>query len=203
MIPVRRPREPKTFAARCRAEGKKWLAQNPLPSDKAPRDHWSQFEPALRKAYENRCGWLAIWIARGQVDHYLSKLHPDPARRKTQRPLAYEWSNLRYADGEVNNRKRNRDAEILDPYEVGEGWFRLNNALELELAPGCPEEVRARASFTISHLGLDRGTAVMRLRRQFLERYEAEIEGGMDPRAALDLLERDAPLIAEYVRALP
>jgi hypothetical protein len=203
VIAVRRPREPKTFDAQCRAKGKKWLEANPIASGKEPKDFWSQFEPELRAAFESRCGWLAMWIARGQVDHYLSKHHPDPERRKKQRPLAYEWHNLRYADAEVNNRKKNRDAEILDPYEVRDGWFRLNNALELEVTPTCPKSKRKRAQLTIEHLGLDHGTAVMRLRERFLATYEAEISSGMDAGAAMELLERDAPLIAEYVRALP
>lgn len=202
MIPVHRPREPKNFDARCRAEGKNWLAANPITSGKPPKDFWSQFEPELRVAFKSRCGWLAMWIPRGQVDHYLSKHHPDPARRTTQRPLSYEWDNLRYADGEVNNRKRNRDAEILDPYEVREGWFRLNNALELEVTTVCPKSKRSRAGFTIHHLGLDRGTAVMRRRMHLLATYEAELAGGMDPDAAMAVLEREAPLIADYARAV-
>lgn len=103
----------------------------------------------------------------------------------------------------MNNRKRNRDAEILDPYEVGDGWFRLNNALELEVTPACPPSEGPRAAFTIRHLGLDRGTAVKRLRERFLATYEAEIANGMDVDAAMEVLERDAPLIAEYVRSLP
>ncbi len=143
-----------------------------------------------------------MWIPQGQVDHYLSKHHPDPARRKKQRPLAYEWQNLRYADGEVNNRKRNRDAEILDPYEVRAGWFQLNNALELEVTAACPASKAARARFTNSHLGLDKGRAVMRLREHILANYRAELDGGMDADAAMEVLERDAPLIADHVRAL-
>jgi hypothetical protein len=202
VIPVRRPREPKTFDQSCRAEGKKWLKANPVASGKEPKDFWSQFEPELRAAFKERCGWLAMWIPRGQVDHYLSKHHPNPARRKKQRPLAYEWHNLRFADGEVNNRKRNRDAEILDPYEVRDGWFQSNKALELEVTTTCPKSKKARANFTIQHLGLDCGTAVIRLREHFLARYEAEIANGMDAAAAMAVLEHDAPLIADYVRAL-
>jgi hypothetical protein len=203
VIPVRRPREPKTFDTICRAEGTKWLNANPVTAGKEPRDFWSQFEPELRTAFKNRCGWLAMWIARGQVDHYLSKHPRNLALRAVQRPLSYEWKNLRYADGEVNNRKRNRDAEILDPYEVRDGWFQLNNALALEVTAACPTSKSKKAKFTIQHLRLDRGTAVMRLRQQFLARYEEEIANGMDVGAALNVLERDAPLIAEYVRSCP
>jgi hypothetical protein len=43
---------------------------------------------------------------------------------------------------------------------------------------------------------------VIRLREHFLARYEAEIANGMDAAAAMAVLEHDAPLIADYVRAL-
>ena len=60
MIRVRRPREPKDFDARCRQKGTKWLNDHALQPDKEPTDFWSQFEPELRKAFKNRCGWLAM-----------------------------------------------------------------------------------------------------------------------------------------------
>ena len=113
-----------------------------------------------------------MWIARGQVDHYLSKHHPDPAKRQRQRPLSYEWDNLRYADGEVNNRKRNRDAEILDPYEVRDGWFRLNNALELEVTTVCPKSMRPSATRSTVVISLvDTGTGSLFFRDGHSSRF--------------------------------
>lgn len=200
MIPVKRPKVPTTFGARCRKPGLAWLEANPT---KPPKDLWSPFEPELRKAFKERCGWLAMWIAVGQIDHYLSKDHPDATRRKKQRPLAYDWRNLRYAEGTVNNRKRNQDGAVLDPFEVKAGWFALDAALHLEVAPACPANVRPRAEFTLKHLGLDRGRAAMRLRKKYLQQFEAAVAHGMDEAAALEQLERDAPLLAAFVRSLP
>lgn len=200
MIPIKRPREPKTFGAACRTPGLAWLKANPT---KPPKDLWSRFEPVLRAAFHERCGWLAMWIAVGQIDHYLSKDHPNAARRKKQRPLAYEWRNLRYAEGTVNNRKRNRDADVLDPFEVKAGWFALDAALHLKVAAACPVKVRARAEFTLKHLGLDRGRTAMRLRKKYLQQFEDAVAHGMDEAAALEQLEHDAPLLAAYVRSLP
>jgi hypothetical protein len=200
MIPVRRPREPKSFDERCRIKGKKWLRANSVKSGKRPKDFWSQFEPQLRTAFKERCGWLAMWIEHGQVDHYLSKHHPDPARRREQRSEAYEWTNLRWACARMNNRKRNRDAEILDPYEIRDGWFRLNARLKLVVTAACPPSKRERAELTIRHLGLDCDRDVMRMRQRILRNYDFQVATGMRTEAAMAVLERDAPLIAEYVR---
>ncbi len=141
--------------------------------------------------------------ADAQVDHYLSKHHPDPARRRAQRPLAYEWSNLRYGDASVNSRKGNHDEAVLDPYEVGEGWFALDGALELTITEACPPAERGRAAFTIKTLGLSKGRVAKRLRQHFLDRYEREVKNGMDPVSALSQLDSDAPLLADYLRTMP
>lgn len=200
MIPVARPKEPKRFDAACRAPGLAWLKKNPK---EPPKDLWSPFEEDLRTAFHERCGWLAMWIPAGQIDHYLSKHHPNGKRRKKQRPLAYEWSNLRYADGSVNNRKRNADEAVLDPFEVTAGSFEVTASLRLRVAAACPALMRTRAAETLTRLGLDDGRVAMRMRQHFLARYEFAVKHGMSKAAALDQLERDAPLVAAYVRALP
>jgi hypothetical protein len=207
VIPVPRPgAAPEGFAERCTEPGRRWLESHPLNDHgdaKSPQDFWSDFEPQLRAVFHERCGWLAMWIPRGQIEHYRSKHHPDPARRRAQRPLAYDWSNLRYADASVNNLKRNHDEAVLDPYEVGAGWFALNAALELTVTSACPEAERARARFTLTTLGLERGTVATRLRAEYLRTYQHAIEHGMDPSAALAELDRRAPQLAEYVRPKP
>lgn len=152
MIPVPRPKRPNGFLAQCTRRGEAWLKGHPLDAKgggEEPRDYWSAFEPALRTAFSERCGWLAIWIHRGQVEHYRSKHPPDLKRRRTQRKLAYAWGNLRYADVSINLRKGNLDEAVLDPYEVGDGWFALNDALELEVTTACPGPEQARAAFTV------------------------------------------------------
>ncbi len=206
MIPVPRPKRPKGFLTRCTRRGAAWLKAHPLDAKgggKEPRDYWSAFEPALREAFSRRCGWLAMWIDSGQVEHYRSKHHPDPKRRRKQRKLAYAWSNLRYAHANINLRKGNLDEKVLDPYEVGAGWFVLNAALELTVTSACPEAERARARFTLKTLGLERGTVATRLRAEYLRTYQHAIEHGMDPSAALAELDRRAPQLADYVRAKP
>ncbi len=108
MIPVRRPPKPRDFNRDCRTPGNQWLAAN--PGSNAFPDYWTKFQPDLEKAFACRCGWWAVRIADGEVDHYLSK--------KNHRRLAYEWSNYRYIAGSVNSSKGNHDDALLDPFEV-------------------------------------------------------------------------------------
>ena len=206
MIPVARPKRPKGFLARCTKRGEAWLKAHPLDAKgggKEPRDYWSAFEPELRRAFSGRCGWLAMWIAKGQVDQYRSKHHPDPKRRRAQRKLAYAWSNLRYGDASVNQLKGNLDERVLDPFEVGDGWFALNDALELEATAGCPAAERERANFTLDALGLRDGTVATRYRAQYLHEYHYAVAHGMDAVKALGVLDAKAPQLAAYVRATP
>ena len=117
--------------------------------------------------------------------------------------MAYDWSNLRYTDASVNNLKRNHDEAVLDPYEVGAGWFALNAALELTVTSTCPENERARARFTLTTLDLAKGRVATRLRNEYLRTYQHAIDHGMDPTAALGELDRRAPQLADYVREMP
>ncbi len=206
MIPVPRPKRPKGFLAQCTKRGAAWLKAHPLDAKgggEEPRDYWSPFEPDLRRAFSGRCGWLAIWIQSGQVEHYRSKHHPDIKRRRKQRKLAYVWDNLRYADASINLRKGNLDEAVLDPYDVGGGWFALNDALELEVTTACPAAEQPRAAFTIERLGLRSGAVAKRLREKYLQEYQAFIAEGLSKAAALAHLDKNAPQVAAYVRTTP
>lgn len=121
----------------------------------------------------------------GTVDHYLSF---------TSRPeLAYEWTNYRYASSILNSSKRT--SEVLDPYRVGDGWFRiLLPSLQLEMTPKVPEELRELANHTLKQLHLRDGERIIRWRRAWYKMY-------LDKKLTLEGLEDVAPLIAEAVRA--
>src|SRR5258708_5488790 len=95
MIPVERVEEPTDFDASARRKGAAWLSENP---NRAPKDLWSPFRPALAEAFKHRCGYAAIEISySGTVDHFLSCGH--------HRELAYEWSNYRYSFGSINSKR--------------------------------------------------------------------------------------------------
>ncbi len=185
MIPVSPPPEPESFDAECRQPGNAWLAAR-IDPDPHKNPLWSGFTGHLRSAFGNRCGFLAMYIARGTIDHWVSL--------RSNRALAYEWKNYRFCDGAVNNAKKPTwEGKLIDPFEVQEGWFEiLLPSLQLVPSEALDEATRERAEFTLQKLRLRDGEDVIRLRREWLEMYESgklPIEG---------LLEM-APLLARAV----
>ncbi len=109
--------------------------------------------------------------------------------------MIFEWTNLRYAAAWINSRKSAlRSAEVLDPHEVGDGWFEIVlPSCEMVMTERCPPDYRVRATTMLTRLGLGRGEEVVEYRQEWYRMYE---EGEL----TLDGLERKAPLIARAVR---
>lgn len=169
MIPVEPVDEPPEFEQRTRIPGREWLAAKDYLHRSRPQSFWSWCEGPLRKAFHERCGWLAMYIADGHVEHFVSW----EECKHSQPELAYEWSNYRYVLPRLNSRKRHMTG-LLDPFEVGAGWFRVElPSLLLVCTESIPVAMRARAQRTIDALGLvGRGDShVRRLRRRWLQRY--------------------------------
>ena len=199
MIRVKPRSEPTNFHGRCRKRGRRWLRAHKGYVGR-PRDYWSEFEPQLRRVFKGLCGYCAMVVYKGQVDHYV----PIAALKKKKKDtVAYDWTNLRYVDASMNQRKSTR--VILDPYEVAEGWFEvLLPSLQLVLTSRVPQSSRGLAEFTLKKMGLGDGEQLIRYRREWFLRYK---EGKL----SLAGLTEVAPLIAqavekkamEYVEAHP
>jgi hypothetical protein len=198
MIPVSKlttENEPSLFDTNCRKPGAAWLIANPNKDPHVQSGWWSQFKPDLAKHFNHRCGWLGASIeVEGVVEHYLScgnrKKQPSPHQH-----LAFEWSNYRYASGTVNSRKGNHDDAILDPCEIGAGWFEvILHGFQLLPTKAIPKELRDKAKFTLKTLELRNGYHARMARWKWYERY------WNDGEPLLDLLEKDAPLVAAAVR---
>lgn len=193
MIPVKRVEEPPEFEQRTRMPGHAWLQAKDYLHRSRPHDFWSWCAEPLREAFHERCGWLAMYIADGHVEHFVSWnecKHDEPQ-------LAYEWSNYRYILPRLNSRKQHRPG-LLDPFEVGSGWFRVElPSLLLVCTEVIPPPLRARAQQTIDDLGLvGRGDSrVRRLRRGWLQQYRHN-------RLSLTGLSDVAPLVGDAVAAL-
>ncbi|MGN8139857.1 hypothetical protein ACTJK3_02990 [Pseudomonas sp. 22105] len=185
MIPVENPIvEPPGFDEKCRVKGNAWLVEN--PDAQRPRDFWSPFRLKLAEGFHDRCGYAAIFLTSGTVDHSASW---------NERPeLAYEWSNYRYVDAWINSSKsKKRSADLLDPFEVGEGWFEIIlPSLQLVVTDSVPDAFRARAENTLQQLPIRDDERVLRVRRKWLELYE---QGRLD----LEGLREMAPLIAAAI----
>ncbi len=186
MIPCTLKDEPPRFDQRCRKRGRAWLAEN--PDYDRPYDYWSEFEGELRTAFGGMCAYCAMRIMKGQVDHF----RPVALLKEEKRhELAYEWSNLRYAEGVLNEKKWRH--MILDPFDVQDGWFEIElPSLHLRATNLIPEDLRELAEFTIHKLGLRDSEIVIRYRREWFAMYQAgelSIEG----------LRRVAPQMADAV----
>ncbi|MGK4006664.1 hypothetical protein WMF31_28850 [Sorangium sp. So ce1036] len=129
-----------------------------------------------------------MWLsAPGTVDHFVS--------RDEDRSLAYEWTNFRYAAAWINRSKSAlRSDQVLDPFEVGDGWFEvILPSCQMVLADRCPPELRERAQTMLKRLKLGDGEGVVSYRQEWYRMY---CEGEL----SLEGLARKAPLIARAVR---
>lgn len=183
MIPVDPVAEPKDFDARVRRRGLAWLEAHPDPRVRA-EPYWSEFLPALRDGFGGRCGYAAMYVPDGTVDHFRS--------RRDHRTLLYEWTNLRFASSLMNAAKK--AADVLDPHEVGAGWFEvLLPSMELIARYDLvPVERHALVRATLAALPLVHDERIVRQRREW---YASHLRGEV----TLAGLRSFAPLIAAAV----
>ena len=184
MIPFAKILEPAGFENDVRTPGTQWLIEH--PQAKRPSPLWSQYLNELRAGFSSMCGYAAMRVdSDPTVDHYLSwTRHPDQA---------YEWSNYRFASNLMNNIKRTKDSAVLDPFEVGEGWFEIQlPSLQMAVTDAVPKALRTKAEFTIKALKLRDDERVIRWRQSWYEMY---LSGDLK----LEGLRKVAPLIAAAV----
>ena len=114
------------------------------------------------------------------VDHFAPKSkHPD---------LAYEWSNYRLVCGTMNARK-NHFEDVLDPFEVENGWFQLEFSFFQVVSKSDLESAeRAEVQATIDRLRLNDNDC-----RQMRSRYYDDFIGGD---ISFDYLARCSPFVA-------
>lgn len=177
--------KPAAFAARVEVRGTAWLAAN---ASGRPIDYWSEFRPDLADAFRSLCSYSAMFEPVGTVDHFVSC--------DEDRTRAYDWTNYRFASGWINSSKQKLKAsQVIDPFEVGNGWFRIIlPSLQLVATDQVPEEMRERATRMLGRLHLGHDERVIRQRRAWYALYQ---EGKL----TLEGLRQMAPLIASAVEA--
>lgn len=189
MIHVERVPEPPSFPMEVQRPGEDWLAAHPDEKSEKMPPLWSTHRRPLAEGFEQRCGYSAMHLERGTVDHYLSRSSPQG------RPLTYRWSNYRFASEEMNQLKGTWDTRILDPFEIEDGWFEIQlPSLQLVMvAERIPFVHRDRARFTLKTLRLEDGDAVIQTRASWYRRF---LEGTIALAALFEL----APLVARAVK---
>ena len=212
MIPVARAPEPTSFTAKVRQKGLAAIAElvgekphqirrgpkrkalatrrEEIPSEAFP-PYWTAMEEEMHRAYHGLCAYSALYIepATGgrSIDHFVP--------RTADWRLVYEWSNYRLACALVNSKKREQ-TNILDPFQVQEGWFALEFVgYQVIVGDGSGPSAREQAEATIHALGLNR--------RPFCEQrgaYAQSYLDGSDGRTDFAMLEKLAPFVAREIR---
>lgn len=205
MIRVEPANEPESFDAKVRKPGHRALAEligeedlparkgrrrkvvaqtrEEIPADKFP-PVWTAALPDLMEAYNRLCAYICIYIERvtggGSVDHMLPKSN---AWRDV-----YEWRNYRLACTLMNARK-NKYLDVLDPFEVQDGWFRLE-LVSYQIIPGegLDPATEARVLATIDRLKLNDHDC-LKVREEYATAF-------FDGDIKLDYLRRRAPFLA-------
>jgi len=156
--------------------------------------YWTRAMPALHSAYRGYCAYLARYIELVEIpttDHFVALANTSDPR------LAYTWSNLRLAHALVNSVKSDIPG-VLDPFEVGDGWFALDlGTFKTVVGPNAPPERQDAVRRTITALHLD-GRELAVTRRRAAERYWSP-PPGLDP-LPLWCLEQDEPFVARELR---
>ncbi len=182
MIHVDPQPEPSDFDKTVRAPGRRFRESNPDGQELPP--YWRACLDDLHKAYRGICSYVNIYINRvtgaRTVDHFIAK--------SGAREEAYEWSNYRLACSLMNSRKGRFD-DVLDPFEVEDGWFVLEfGFLKLFPNPELAPDLQDRVQNTINRLGLN-DKSCRDARDEYCRDY---IEGAI----SFDYLKRYCPLVA-------
>ena len=190
MIRVSPASEPPQFDEQVRRPGLALIAQLAATAGSEDAIPPGEFKPYWRRAlndllasYNRTCAYLSLHIPPAvgtpSVDHMVAK--------SAAWDQVYEWSNYRLACLLMNARKG--VADVLDPFEIGDGWFALE-LVEFQVVPGrdLPTNVHARVVETIATLRLS-DSVCCEARAEYAEAYwNGEI--------SLSYLQRRAPFVA-------
>lgn len=184
MIRVARQPEPAGFDAKVRQPGLAHLAKGGKPTDERA-NFWTACLDDLYRLYGGVCAYYAIHFERvtgtASADHF--------APKSKEPGLAYEWSNYRLACLQAN-RKKSADQDVLDPFEIEDGWFRLEPVTgRIYPSPELDPATRDAVQRTIDRDRLDLDSPECRAMR--VKRFTEFVTGDVSS----DFLQRNSPFI--------
>lgn len=156
--PVHPRRSGKAYKQRTRKEVQSDGTSISVPIDR-PEDlpaskiepYWTKAIADLMQAYDEVCAYSCFRIH--PVTGAASVDHMAPKSRAWDR--VYEWDNYRLAAARLNARK-NAFGDVLDPFEVQNGWFELELVgFQVLPAHGLTAAIRQEIQNTIDRLKLD------------------------------------------------
>lgn len=156
--------------------------------------HWTRAIRALHAAYDGYCAYTARYIELVETpttDHFVA------LRNITDPMLAYTWSNYRLAHAFVNGAKSDIP-NVLDPFEIGDGWFALDlGTFKTVPGPSAPTDRIDDIQRTIRVLHLDSDELAL-TRRRAANRYWSPPPG--ERPLPIWHLEDDEPFLAGELR---
>ncbi len=159
------------------------VSEQDLPAGEFP-NLWTHALDRLMVAYDHVCAYSCFRIH--PVTGARSVDHMAPKSRTWNR--VYEWSNYRLCCSLMNARK-NDFGDVLDPFQVEDGWFVLEMVgYQVLAAPNLPAETERRVLATSERLGLN-GYDFRRSRERDVSNYESG-------RVAFDVLMDESPFVA-------
>jgi len=185
------PEAPSEWQTEVLQKGREWLEKSADNRNaERPNPCWGNLRDEIGEAFDFICCYTVVYVANGEADHF----EPWAKVRGTQRAdVAYEWSNIRYADGWINSSKQSD--QLPDPFVVQDDWFVLQlPSLELEATGRHPPEQQQAVDNLLKRVRKD--PRVMKQRRRYLAQYRKGIR-------SLELLDEDAPLLGRALRHHP
>lgn len=171
MIPVTPSPEPGDFDRRVRRPGSAFLSVTPSPTKGEWDDHayWRAVLPDLRSSYNNLCAYSSSHIRSGNSRDTESVDHFRP--RSIYPQLAYEWENYRLCRVKMNGYKGCHE-DVLDPFTIPNGWFRLNfDSFLLVPDPTLNKQDKGRVLATINRLRLNSDAAFVAERIEVIKQH--------------------------------
>ena len=203
MIHVERVDEPATFRTAVRIPGlraidemiglkpkrtagrrfkKRATTRETIPAEAFP-SYWTEALDDLMKAYNQICAFTCFRIH--EVTGWRSVDHFAPKSRNWNE--VYEWTNYRLACGPLNARKK-YFTNILDPFEIVDGWFQLELvAFQVLPNPTLDDVLAQKVRNTIETLGLN----------DFRASRERDVERYWNKDVSLRALVEESPFVAK------
>lgn len=152
--------------------------------------YWTRVLDDLMTAYDEVCAYSCF------------RIHPITGARTVEHVApkslswdqAYEWGNYRLVCSLMNARKNNF-VDVLDPFEVPNGWFELEPVgFQVRPRPDLPDDLRAMVQDTIDRLGLNDAV--------FLKMREEDAERLWNHDYSHNVLMKESPFVAMELKRL-
>lgn len=200
MINATMPPPPRNYEQEVKVPGEAFLASTPSPKSHQWREHryWREIHQDLYDSLHGICSYCASFTPRKKgedanldhtsIDHFIPK--------SQNHELAYEWSNFRLCRARLNNRKGDF-TDVVDPYEIQNGHFKLNfQNFYIFADPSLPESEKSIITGSISRLELNNDDSYVNERARVIYSYSGsmmtfEAVGKFYPFIASEILAQD------------